>query len=378
MVKINEKVKKKYESVAEHEYMSKFLPIFSHAEVKIKETIARYFWEYRSKRDLELVLDKYIKEIEKKVPKNLPNRDAYINGLKAKTKKLVKQYYAKALATFSVVLGLLVANQTKVGVEMPKINSPKQLNNYITKQKVKYRMWEQAKASVRVQNYPQQLNKYIEQLSKEVITTKEPNKKPISLWQKAELDVRYGKQMEMVQQAKDTSDDLWWISSHPDASERCEKLQGILVSLSKHAKNPQKRYREYKDINKESFVCGEEDGNKVYSLTDIMNCTDKYGYNNMIICGFNCRHHLIKYEKGKYPPKEFDKSDIKRMRQVNNDLREMERQIRYYKTLEKGYNVKGDIKNAQISSHKAKVITKLYVDTCEKYGFAIQKYRINI
>ena len=62
MVKINEEVKKKYESVAEHEYMSQFLPIFSNAEVKIKETITRYFWENRSKRDLEQLLEKYLKE----------------------------------------------------------------------------------------------------------------------------------------------------------------------------------------------------------------------------------------------------------------------------------------------------------------------------
>lgn len=378
MGKINEEVKKKYESVAEHEYMSKFLPIFSHAETQIKATISKFFLENKSKRELELVLSKYIKEIEKKVPKNLPNRDAYINGLKKKTQKFIKQYYIKALASFGVILSILTTNLSKTGQKVPKINSPKQLNTYLQREKINYRMWEQAKAAVRVQDYPKKLKEYIGDFSRETIVTSEPGKKGISLWQKAELDVRYGKQMEMVEDARKTGNDLWWISSHPDCSERCEKLQGLLVSLSKHAKNPQRRYREYKDIKPESFICGEEDGYKVYSLTDIMNCTDKYGYNNMIICGFNCRHHLIKYEKGKYPPKEFNKADIKRMREVNNDLREMERQIRYYKTQEKLYNVKGDTKNAAICKHKAKVITKLYVDTCDKYGFAVEEYRIKI
>ena len=66
------------------------------------------------------------------------------------------------------------------------------------------------------------------------------------------------------------------------------------------------------------------------------------------------------------------------MRKINDDLRAMERKIKFYKTKEKGYNVIGDYKNAKICHHKASVLTKVYYDTCRKYGFAIQEYRIKI
>jgi len=66
------------------------------------------------------------------------------------------------------------------------------------------------------------------------------------------------------------------------------------------------------------------------------------------------------------------------MRKINDDLRAMERKIKFYKTKEKGYNVIGDYQNMKISHHKASVITKLYVDTCEKYGFVTQQFRISM
>ena len=182
---------------------------------------------------------------------------------------------------------------------------------------------------------------------------------------KAELDIRYEKQMSMVNELKANGEDLCWISTHPDCSKRCEKWQGKLVSLSLKSKYS-------------GFRVMKVDGNWVYSLTDIMAQKDKYGYNNNIICGFNCRHYLKPYTYGSVAPKQYDSEDIAKMRAVNNDLRALERDIRFYKQQEKLYNVKGDTKNARICHHKASVLTKVYYDTCQKYGFAIQEYRIKI
>lgn len=345
--------------------MSSFLPIFSHAEIQIKKLIAKYFWENKPKTILLMVLNKYINEVEKKIPQNIYNRSAYITGLKATAYKYVKKYYIQARIIFAGVLGMLIANQVSMGVKMPKIDSPKQMITYMKQTKIKYDMWSQAKASVMVQSYPKKLQEYIGEFSKDTMVTSEPGKKPISLWQKAELDVRYENQMKMVNDLKEQGVKLAWISTHPDCSKRCEKWQGKLVDLFQHSKYS-------------GFRVGKVDGHWVYSLTDIMAQTDKYGYNNNIICGFNCRHYLKEYKPNSYPPKQYDGEDIKKMRQVNDDLRALERQIKFYKQQEKLYNVKGDTKNANICHHKASVLTKVYYDTCRKYGFAIQEYRIKI
>ena len=356
---------KKYISALDGTYQSQYLPIFSHAELKIKEIIAKYFWTLKPKGELLKTLSAYIKDLEKRIPNDLPNRDAYINGLKAKTDKYVKKYYTKALITFGAILSIVISNQAKNGVKMPKISNPQELSTYIKSNKIKYRMWEQAKASVKVQNYPKQLDEYIGNFAKETIITSEPGKKGITLWQKAELDVRYSHQMEMLEECKNSGNDLFWISSHPDCSKRCEKWQGKLVSISKHA-------------TMSGFRVGKVDGHWVYSLTDIMAQKDKYGYNNNIICGFNCRHHLIPYESGKMPPKEFDKEDIDRMRKVNAELREFERRIRFYKEQERIALVQGNKIEAIKARNKARILTNIYKEACDRYGFSIQLYRINI
>ena len=259
----------------EHIYQSKFLPIFSHAEIQIKKMIAKFFWELKPKHILVLAISKYIDEVIKRVPQNVINRQAYIDGLRVKANRMIDKYYTQARIVFGSILGLLIANQVKIGEKAPNINTPKELITYMKQTKIKYDMWSQAKAAVRVQNYPKQLTEYIEKLSHETITTVEPGKKGITLWQKAELDIRYEKQMSMIEELKANGEDLCWISSHPDCSKRCEKWQGKLVSLTQHSKLS-------------GFRVMKVDGHWVYSLTDIMAQKDKYGYNNNIICGFNC------------------------------------------------------------------------------------------
>lgn len=353
------------QSVKENLYQSTFLPIFSHAEIQIKKVIAKFFWELKPKYILVLAISKYIDEVIKRVPQNVINRQAYIDGLRVKANRMIDKYYTQARIVFGGILGLLIANQVKIGEKAPNINTPKELITYMKQTKIKYDMWSQAKAAVRVQNYPKQLNEYIEKLSHETITTVEPGKKGITLWQKAELDIRYEKQMSMIEELKSNGEDLCWISSHPDCSKRCEKWQGKLVSLTQHSKLS-------------GFRVMKVDGIWVYSLTDIMAQKDKYGYNNNIICGFNCRHYLKPYTPGSVAPKQYDSEDIAKMRAVNTDLRALERRIRFYKEQEYLYNVKSDKINAVKSRNKARVLTKVYVDTCQKYGFAVQQYRINI
>lgn len=353
------------QSVKENLYQSTFLPIFSHAEIAIKKLIAKAFWELKPKNILIMAINKYIEEVDKRVPQNVINRSAYMEGLRRKANQMIDKYYTKARFVFAGVLSILIANQIKIGQKAPKISTPKEMVIYMKTTTIKYNMWSQAKAAVRVQNYPKQLESYIENLSKETITTVEPGKKGITLWQKAELDIRYENQMKMVKDLIDNGEDLCWISSHPDCSKRCEKWQGKLVSLTEHA-------------TQSGFRVKKVDGIWVYSLQDIMAQKDKYGYNNNIISGFNCRHYLKPYTPNSHAPKQYDSEDIDKMRKVNADLRALERRIRFYKEQEQIALTQNNKVEAMKARNKAKVLTKIYEDMCQKYGFAIQLYRINI
>ena len=363
----------KYEGATDSLYQSTFLPIFAKAEVEIKKMIVDSFWLFSSERVLREKINKYIKEISKKIPKNLKDRDAYINGLRAKSDKMIREQYRRALTKFVAITALIATNTEKEGLRPVKVSTPKQLMNAIQKKELKLNMWAEAKAAVRVENYPKEIKNYITRMTNETITTKEPGKHPISLWQKAELDIRHDKQMAMIQEFKDSGDEFAWISSHPDCSKRCERFQGELVSLKQSAGGGQTE-----KSPKSAFYLKTVDGHKVYSLPDIIAVVDKYGYNNNILVGFNCRHYLIKYKPGQKPPTEYSAKDVKRMREINSNCRAMERQIRDYKTQEKLYNEIGNKKMAAHYKYEAEQLTRAYKQYCNKNGFAWYEYRIKI
>lgn len=346
---------------------SRFLPLLQNAEIAIKKTITKYFLNMGNLYDLRLVINTYISEFDKKrLPLDIENRDSYIRGLYVMANKVYNELN-KRRKEFIGILSLITTTYISKGLEMPKISTPQELSKFIVENKqtfVKYDMWSQAKASVRIENYPQQLKEYINKVSQIPTTAIDGGKKPISIWQKAELDIRHNKQMQMVEDARNSGNDLFYISSHPDCSKRCQKWQGKLVSVTKRA------------TKENGFKVGKVDGKWVYSLTDIMAQTDKYGYQNNIISGFNCRHYLIKYEKGKNPPKEYSAEDVKRMRDINDQIRLMERQIRMFEEQKQMFRVAGNKKEYNILDRKINVAIKNLRMFCNKNGFAFQQYRV--
>lgn len=349
-------------------YQSRFLPLLQRAEDAIKKMIVKYLWENKSVYDLRNIIRAYIEDFDKnKLPKDIQNRESYILGLYQMSNKVYDEQN-KARREFSIVLGLLVSAYALKGLKMPKIAAPEELSKFIVEHKkeiasIKYDMWTQAKASVRVLDYPKKIEEYIEKASKIPTLAVEAGKKPISIWQKAELDIRHEKQMKMVEDARNSGDDLYYISSHPDCSKRCEKWQGKLVSVTRHA-------------TMSGFRIEKVDNQWVYSLTDIMAQKDKYGYNNNIICGFNCRHYLIKYEKGKLPPKEYSAEDIKKMREINNKIKEYEREIRRLNSEQEMYMQVGDKKKYWELNRDIINKTNELKEFCNKNGFAFEKYRV--
>ena len=345
-----------------NQYQSTFMPIFSDAEAKIKQLVVFAFWTKMPKTMLIYQISEIIKQVKKDIPKELYNREAYINGLVKSSNALVNKYY-KASLMFENYRQRLVKGEHL----MRFVNSPEDLQKLMSKQTPteRHRMWATAKGSPNVADYEKKVKKFIESINDKPFTTDEKGKKPISLWQKAELDVRYNKQMEMLKGLRDEGVEYCWISSHPDCSKRCEKWQGKLVSLNMPSKMS-------------GFRVQKLDGHWVYSLTDIMAQVDKYGYNNNIICGFNCRHHLTPYTPGSVAPKEYSVEEIKKQREIEQSIRAKERKIRLLKMNLNDYTIINDKKMTSILKRRIKLSVSDYKKYCEHNGYAWEKYRIDM
>lgn len=363
-------------------YQSQVLPIFEEAGTRIKLMILTAFLTMKPKTLLIASIIQIIKDVEKKIPKDLINRESYINGLYTTSQTWIKVFYDKPRVRFFETKQK-VLNVIPGDVKKPKLDNPAQLNTYISKNRTQLNLWSEAKGTPYISNYDKEIEKRIKILSENPILTSESNKKPISLWQKAEIDVRYEHQKENLYKLIEEGVDLVYISSHVNCSKRCEVWQGKLFSLNKRAIAPQQKVKKYR-YDTESFVVDKIDNEKVYSLTDVMNCVDEYGYNNNIYIGFNCRHRLIPY-KGQKAPTRYDKTDIKKQREIEKKIRQLERKIRSmkqeYELLKKDYQfTKSKEVKQQLDMLKIHIdkMTDYYKSFCEKNGYAYELYRIKV
>ncbi len=165
-------------------------------------------------------------------------------------------------------------------------------------------------------DYKKSIQRRTLELAKKPLLSQEEGHRKTSLFAKAEIQIRYENQMNMINNLKKKGVKLVWISSHVDCSDRCKEWQGKLVDLNAPAINNR-------------FETGEVvDGHKVYSFEAITNVVDKYGYKNNIIVGFNCRHHLIPYKANSKSPHSYRSKKLKEEFKINTQLRTMERTIR--------------------------------------------------
>lgn len=345
-------------------YQSTFLPIFQKAETEIKSLIANAIYKNLSVFSLRSQIMVIIALTNKKVPQNIRDRKAYIDGLIDKSETYIARYYMPMMFKFSQA-SQMVRIATETTMKPILVTTPEQLLE-ISKTSAETRdLWAFQKGSPNVTWYDRELKKTMERLAADPITTYEPGKKPISLWQKAELETRYNKQMNMLDGLRSDGVQYCWISSHPNCSKRCQKWQGKLVSLDQGSMAP-------------GFVVGKLDGNTVYSLPDIMAQVDKYGYQNNIICGFNCRHKLIPYKPGTLPPEKYSAKEIAKERNIEMRMREMEREIRKLKTNEiLSLKIK-DSKSAKVFKARWQGLFENYKAFCEKNGYAWYQYRVNV
>ena len=274
---------------------------------------------------LELEIIKRIQKYDKKLPDDLIDKDAYGNGAYYSALEMIKIAYAPLVYNFVA----------KSGFEKPL--------DYIKKKT----------------DLPEYIKSAVAKINKSQLCTQNTGKKPISLWQKIELDVNYNAQMEMVDKCFKSNKDLFWLSAHSNCSKRCEKWQGKLVSMT------------LPSIDSTFWTGKTVENYKIYSFTAIENQVDKYGYKNNIINGFNCRHSLIEYVEGQKP--EF--KEIPNIHYLTIQ-KELERALRKKKSdviiiemvdKKKAKNLKAEI-SALLSQYKA---------FCKKHDLTIQLYKIS-
>ena len=383
---------KKQSNITNAKYQATFLPLLSKAETRIKKLVIQSALTLKSKAFLRIEIKEIIKYVAEHMPKNIIDRESYIEGLYFSSERMIKKYYDRMILLFLFIGSALIESKRikklpKTQIELLKIAKnnkhlvTKPNLEYVIDQAKKYKIdvLFEAKGFPNVKDYQKKLDEYIGDVAKTEFAPAEEGKKKITVWQKAELDVRHEAQQKMISDLQEKGVKYAWISSHPDCSKRCSRWQGKLVSLTEKATNPQtsvdgKKY----NYNTKSFIVGKIDGKNVYSLEDIMNVIVlPYGYKNNIIGGFNCRHKLVPYTKGSVAPTEYDAEEVKKQREINAKLREYEREIRRLKRLSIFYKTT-DAKTSRMYLDKANKLTEEYKAFAEKHGYACLPYRLEV
>ena len=156
------------------------------AETEIKTLILVAFLYSQPKTMLIAAILTVINRVKKEIPKEFGDTSAYVNGLIHSADKMVAIGYNKPQAAYLNARTQLL--RTAPSGTKITINNPKELNDFLLKKKD---LWAEAKGSPNVTNYPKELKKMINDLGGEPMATYETGKKPITVWQKAELDTRY-------------------------------------------------------------------------------------------------------------------------------------------------------------------------------------------
>lgn len=352
-------------------YQSKVLPIIEVAETEIKKLINYYALYLKPKRELNEKIDGIIKAVNKKLPISLYEKYKYVLGLRETANKMIRDFYDPIVIRYKLIMATFLLVGISTSAKNPLQLSTQLKTNKTLIAKVKEHQTiindrAMAKGYPNVLNYQQELKKRIGGLAKTQSVTSETGKKPITVWQKAELDLRHENQVNMIENLKDNGITLAWTSTHPDCSKRCEKWQGKLFNLvADHSELSGHRMK------------NKVDGNTVYCFKEVISKVDKYGYQNNIIVGFNCRHKLVPYKPGSVAPQEFTKEQVERNRKINATLRAMERQIRYYKQQAILYN---SIDKVLSNKYKqlAKDLIEKYKEYANKNGYAWYQYRIEV
>ena len=303
------------------------------AQTRIKMYLLKSYFSGRSKNDINNNINKIIDNTKKSLE---------TEALKQVAPQSLKNY-ANALWAFLIV---------NIGI-----------NGIVESKRLKEAQQELKKKEFDIQKYAKdyiekiriQLNKYADIEAKDADDLSGLN----SLRNKAEMEVRYEKQQNRIEELKSKGTKFVVSSVHADCSDRCFPWQGRIYSLD--------------------HTSGEIDNKKYVPLevaTDIFYTTKKGKIYKNGLLGFNCRHYLYEYKSGMEIPK-ISKEVQQKENKINTQQRNYELSIRKFR--ERALVFKDIDKNEYLKARqKAIEINKQYIEFSEKNNRTYYPDRIKL
>lgn len=229
-----------------------------------------------------------------------------------------------------------------------------------------------------IDDYQARVKEAINTISKQTLTEKtyrEVNGRKVgapvfvSIRNKAEMAVRYDAMKEELKELVADKEQYVIVSQHADASLRCSPLQGRLYKLDVNPEDHIKVVLSSKELgSKKPKEIGKVDGNPYYSLKEAMS----YG-----LFSYNCRHRFIKYIPGQKitPQYQYDSKAAEAKREIDTNMRTLERQIRMLKEREV---LSLDAKERKAYIKASKQAQAKYRAYAQKHGRVINEWRCSI
>lgn len=229
-----------------------------------------------------------------------------------------------------------------------------------------------------IDDYQARVKEAINTISKQTLTEKtfrEVNGRKVgapvfvSIRNKAEMAVRYDAMKEELKELVADKEQYVIVSQHADASLRCSPLQGLLYKLDVNPEEHVKVVLSSKELgSKKPKEIGKVDGNPYYSLKEAMS----YG-----LFSYNCRHRFIKYIPGQKitPQYQYDSKAAEAKREIDTNMRTLERQIRMLKEREV---LSLDSKERKAYIKASKQAQAKYRAYAQKHGRVINEWRCSI
>lgn len=229
-----------------------------------------------------------------------------------------------------------------------------------------------------IDDYQARVKEAINTISKQTLTEKtyrEVNGRKVgapvfvSIRNKAEMAVRYDAMKEELKVLVADKEQYVIVSQHADASLRCSPLQGLLYKLDVNPEDHIKVVLSSKELgSKKPKEIGKVDGNPYYSLKEAMS----YG-----LFSYNCRHRFIKYIPGQKitPQYQYDSKAAEAKREIDTNMRTLERQIRMLKEREV---LSLDPKERKAYIKASKQAQAKYRAYAQKHGRVINEWRCSI
>ncbi len=289
------------------------------AETKIRETVQYEYFKKTSKA----ALNEKIKRIIQSAINNVNIPELKKVAIQSLLNFYERQYLELKKITplkveFFVALSVLqgVALQSDKRPILPSIATKQQAYSFLENHGVKHvNLYGSALQKYSKDYIEKNIKPTIDKLVKQFPLDPDDVSERMSLRGRAEMEVRYEHNLNMIQGFKNAGHKLVICSTHADCSDRCAEWQGRVYSLDGTSGTT-------------------DDGRKFVPLetaTDIYYTTKKGKTYKNGLFGFNCRHFLVAYKSGYRFPKPNVKEERKEYA-ITVKQRQLEREVVKWKT----------------------------------------------